>query len=67
MLSKLGNINRFYEQVKQEANKVSWPTKPELLNSALVVVIAVIIFSVVCLGIDYCINSVVQYLLKIGK
>ena len=60
-------IYKFYEQVKQEAIKVVWPQKRELVTSTAVVMIAVLVFSIVFLVLDYSIHSIVQVLLNIGK
>jgi preprotein translocase subunit SecE len=60
-------IYKFYEQVKQEAKKISWPEKRELATSVVVVMVAVAIFSVACLIMDYGIHSFIQFLLSIGK
>jgi len=62
-----GNIYKFYNQVKQEVVKVTWPAKQELMNSVLLVISVVLIFGFICLGADYLINSIVQMMLKIGK
>jgi len=64
-MGKIASVIRFYEQVKQEVSKVSWPAKSELISSTVLVVIAVISISMLCLGVDYCINSIIQFLLKI--
>ncbi|MES2215496.1 MAG: preprotein translocase subunit SecE [Pseudomonadota bacterium] len=66
MLKEL-KLYKFYEQVKQEAQKVVWPTRKELTTSTGVVLVAVLVFSVVCLFIDYGIHSSIQLLLNIGK
>jgi preprotein translocase subunit SecE len=66
-MGKIGNVFRFYDQVKQEVGKITWPKKSELVNSTLMVMAVVVIFSLICLGVDYCINSIIQFLLKIGK
>ena len=58
---------KFFDQVKQEAKKVIWPVKKELITSASVVVVAVFIFSLVSLVLDYGIHNLVQFLLNIGK
>ena len=58
---------KFFDQVKQEAKKVIWPLKKELITSASVVVVAVFIFSLVSLVLDYGIHNLVQFLLNIGK
>ncbi len=64
---KKTNVFKFYDQVKQEAKKVSWPNRKELTTSVIVVVIAVFVFSLVSLALDYGIHSLVQFLLNIGK
>ncbi|ABE05240.1 preprotein translocase subunit SecE [Rickettsia sp. MEAM1 (Bemisia tabaci)] len=60
-------IYKFFEQVKQEAYKVVWPTKKELTASTLVVIVAVFVFSLICLVLDYGIHNIIQILLNIGK
>ena len=60
-------VYKFFDQVKQEAKKVIWPLKKELIASASVVVVAVFIFSLVSLVLDYGIHNLVQFLLNIGK
>ena len=60
-------VFKFYEQVKQEAFKIIWPNKKELITATLIVVVAVFVFSVVCLVLDYGIHSIVQILLNVGK
>jgi len=66
-MSKINEIVKFYDQVKQEIGKITWPSRAELVNSTLIVVGVVLVFGLVCLGVDYCINTVIQFLLKIGK
>ena len=39
-------IYKFYQQVKQEAEKVVWPERKELTVSLVIVTIAVLIFSI---------------------
>jgi len=60
-------IYRFYDQVKQEAYKVVWPEKRELMTSTLVVLGAVFVCSIICLLLDYSLHSIVQILLKLGR
>jgi len=63
---KQSKVYKFYEQVKQEAFKVVWPTRKELTTATLVVVAVVIIFSLICLLLDYGLHNLVQFLLKVG-
>jgi preprotein translocase subunit SecE len=64
---KQTNIYKFFEQVKQEAKKVVWPQKKELMTSVLIVIIAVCLFSLVSMILDYGIHNIMRLLLNIGK
>ena len=66
MLNKLKPF-KFFDQVKQEAKKVVWPEKKELIASASIVVVAVLLFSLASLILDYGIHNLVRFLLNIGK
>jgi len=58
---------KFFDQVKQEAKKVVWPERKDLLASVGVVVLAVILFSLATLVLDYGIHHIIRFLLNIGK
>ncbi|WP_250312028.1 preprotein translocase subunit SecE [Rickettsia endosymbiont of Oedothorax gibbosus] len=64
---KENRVYKFYEQVKQEVHKIVWLGKKELITSTIIVVVAVFIFSIICLVLDYGIHSIMQLLLNIGK
>ncbi|WP_341763769.1 preprotein translocase subunit SecE [Candidatus Tisiphia endosymbiont of Beris chalybata] len=64
---KENRLYKFYEQVKQEAYKIIWLSKKELITSTAIVVVAVLIFSLICLVLDYGIHTIMQVLLNIGK
>jgi len=64
---KQTKIYKFFDQVRQEAKKVVWPERKELVTSVLVVIIAVFLFSFVSLILDYGIHNLVRFLLDIGK
>lgn len=64
---KKSKLYKFYEQVKQEAYKVAWPTKKEVITSTGIVLIVVLVFGLVCVLLDYSIHGVVQFLLNLGK
>ena len=42
----IGALKTFLSEVKDELKKCSWPTRPELLGSTMVVVISVVILGV---------------------
>lgn len=61
------NLFKFFSQVRQEAKKVSWPKKKELITLASTVVVTVLLFSFISLILDYSIHNLVRFLLNIGK
>ena len=61
------NIYKFYDQVKQEANRVIWPKRQELFASVIMVISVVAAFSLFFLILDYGIYSIIQFLLNVGK
>lgn len=60
-------LYKFYEQVKQEAYRVAWPTRKDVMTSTGVVLLVVLVFSLVCVLLDYSIHSVIQFVLNLGK
>ena len=55
--NRLTDIKESYNEL---VNKVSWPTKSELANSTIVVMVASIIASLVIWVIDLCINQLMH-------
>jgi len=51
-LSLGGRVVEFYHGVKQEMNKVTWPTRNEVWSTTLVVLIAVLFFGFYLWGVD---------------
>ncbi|HEX4492781.1 MAG TPA: preprotein translocase subunit SecE [Acidimicrobiia bacterium] len=43
----------FFSEVRGEMRKVAWPTRPEVINSTLVVIVAVIFLGGVVFAFDY--------------
>ena len=58
-------IKNYFRGVKAELKKVSWPTKKELLNYTVVVIITCAIMTLIVWGLDVLfqqlINLIVQY------
>jgi preprotein translocase subunit SecE len=52
----------FFSEVRGEMRKVAWPTRPEVINSSMVVIIAVIFMGAVIFGLDYCAAKFVLFL-----
>lgn len=64
---KQTKIYKFFDQVRQEAKKVVWPERKELTTSVVVVIIAVLLFSLASLILDYGIHNIIRFFLNIGK
>ena len=60
------NPLKFIQEVKQEAFKVSWPTRKETLQGALMVVVMAIIASLFFLLLDQILKFFLELLLKIS-
>ena len=57
------NLKDFYKEVKQETQKVTWPTKQETITTTIMVFIFVFISSIFFLLVDKIISFIVEYLL----
>ena len=52
----------FFGEVKGELRKVAWPTKKEVINSTIIVLIAVVIMTSLIFGFDYVSGKFVLFL-----
>jgi preprotein translocase subunit SecE len=44
---------QYYREVVAEMKKVAWPTRPEVINSSVVVVVGVVVMAALIFGFDY--------------
>ena len=51
-LSPLGRLGEFYQNVKLEMRKTTWPTRTEVWSTTVVVLIAVFFFGFYLWGVD---------------
>ena len=56
----------FFMEVNGEVKKVTWPTKKEVRDTTIVVIIAVFIFGIFLYLVDLALGEVLQYLFKIA-
>jgi len=56
-------ISIFLQAVKGEMKKVSWPSRPQMIRSTLIVLITVIIFAIFIGGIDLLFFQIVRFFL----
>ncbi|MFN0107590.1 MAG: preprotein translocase subunit SecE [Blastocatellia bacterium] len=41
----LASIRQFWQEIAREMKQVSWPTRPEVINTTVIVVVAVFFFA----------------------
>jgi preprotein translocase subunit SecE len=61
-LPYLGRISQFYQEVKLEMRKTTWPTRTEVWSTTVVVIIAVIFFGFYLFGVDWVVTQGFNYL-----
>jgi preprotein translocase subunit SecE len=44
---------QYYREVMAELKKVAWPTRSEVINSSIVVIIGVVVMATIIFGFDY--------------
>jgi preprotein translocase subunit SecE len=54
----------FLREVRGELRRVAWPTRPQTLNSATVVLVAVVLLTAAIFGLDTAFSKFVLYLFK---
>ena len=59
----MNKISSFYKEVKQEALKITWPTKPEVISTTIMVFIFVLVASLFFLLVDKIISYLVTLIL----
>jgi preprotein translocase subunit SecE len=52
----------YFSEVKGEMRKVAWPTRKEVINSTIIVLIAVIVMTALIFGFDYASSKFVLFL-----
>ncbi len=52
----------FLSEVRGELRKVAWPTRQEVINSTIVVLIAIVVMTTLIFGFDYASSKAVLFL-----
>jgi preprotein translocase subunit SecE len=60
----LAGIGEFIGRVRDELKRVTWPTKPEVYATTLVVIVTSLFFGLYLFGIDLLLNTLVQRLFQ---
>ena len=53
---------QYFSEVRGELKKVAWPTRKEVINSTMVVLIAVVVMTALIFGFDYLSGKFVLFL-----
>ena len=64
--SRLGAVKTFWEEVVAETKKSTWPERQELMESTLVVIVAVILLSAFVGVSDKVLVSSIKLLISLG-
>ncbi|MBI5309163.1 MAG: preprotein translocase subunit SecE [Planctomycetes bacterium] len=54
-------VVEFLIETQGELQKVSWPTKYELVGSTAVVIISVVVIGIFVLGVDWFVSLIMEY------
>lgn len=60
----MGKLTGFFEGVKKEMSKVSWPTQKELVDNTVIVVVFSIIISLFIFGVDQVYSAALEVIYR---
>lgn len=64
-MSLFVKINQYFQGVISETKKVTWPTKKQVINHTIVVIVAVIAIMIFFGLIDFGLTKLLEYVVKI--
>lgn len=59
----IGKIGNFFQETKQELNKVTWPSRNELWQATLVVIVTTLIMAAFIGTVDFFLSGIMRLLL----
>lgn len=63
-MSRAAQVSGFFLSVREELKQVSWPSREELLGSALVVFVGVALMALFISACDFILSKAAQLLLR---
>lgn len=60
----INKIKNYFTGVVQELQKVTWPTKKEVFNHTIIVLVSAAIAIAITAAIDFGLTNLVQYLVQ---
>jgi len=64
MFGKIAKLPQFFNEVRAEIKKVNWPSRPELINATIVVVIAAALLTTYIALLDVIFSKLIQLFLR---
>ena len=58
--SFFARIGKFFRDQKAEVKKIVWPSKKQVINNTIIVIVAVAIFAVITGGFDWLVGILVK-------
>ncbi|MDA3936534.1 MAG: preprotein translocase subunit SecE [Actinomycetota bacterium] len=65
-LNPLARMMRYFSDVRAEMRRVVWPTRTEVINSSLVVIVTLIVFITFIFAVDSASLGIVTWISTIG-
>jgi preprotein translocase subunit SecE len=62
----MANLFQFIQEVRSEANKVTWPTRRETMITTALVIVMVLFTSLFFLAVDQSLRLIVTFILSLG-
>ena len=59
-------LSKYFNDVRAEMKRVVWPTRPEVINSSVVVIVTLIFFTVFTFVVDQVVIFIINSVAKIG-
>jgi preprotein translocase subunit SecE len=66
-MQAVARVKEFVQDVLAEFRKVSWPTRQELINSTVVVIVVTVVLSLFLGGVDIVLARAVEWILGGGR
>ncbi len=66
-MKAIENVKTFLNEVKAEMKKVSWSSRQELVGSAWIVIVSVLVFTVILGFFDFSFSKIIHIVLRQGS
>jgi preprotein translocase subunit SecE len=63
----IGRVKEFVQEVLDEFRKVTWPTRQELVNATVVVIVVTVVVAFFLGGVDIVLARIVEWILSGGR